>query len=142
MLGSNCKAAKVLELRALSRLSAALKSSGREVISLYGTVTEPEIIPYRVPGKGYSPCTYKGEWVRYDVHKLLRDEERLQGIGQVKFAWVYDALIVDIHSTIHGEISAFLYEDSKYRRAEIERGRMDRLWRVQEPLVLREGVGL
>jgi len=108
---------------------------------MYGTVTEPEIVPHRVEGKGYQPCTYKGEWVRYDLGPgLMMQKGRRQGIGQVIGTWVYDALIVDIYSVMHGKVSAFLYEDSKYRRDTIDT--QDRLWRVQEPLVLREGIGL
>jgi hypothetical protein len=107
---------------------------------MYGTAREPEIVPSRTKGH-YAPCTYKGEWVRYDVKgKPLGTKERRKGIGQVVGAWVYDALIVDIDSAQHGRVSAFLYEDSKYRRDTI--ATQDRLWRVEEPLVLREGIGL
>jgi hypothetical protein len=78
--------------------------------------------------------------VRFDVHAKLMTKDRLHGIGQVVTAWVYDALIIEIYSAQHGRVSAFLYEDSKYRRDTIDT--QDRLWRIEEPLVLREGVGL
>lgn len=109
---------------------------------MYGSVKEPEMIPTRSKGR-YDPITYKGEWVRYDIRSRPfggSGGKRWRGIGQVKTAWVYDSLIVEIHSTTHGEISAFLYEDSKYRRDTIDT--QDRLWRIEMPVVLKEGIGL
>lgn len=108
---------------------------------MYGTMKERPMIPHFSRAedghiRGYEPFCYKGQWVRYDVKRLMK-KDRLRGIGMVKFAWVYDSLIVEIDSPQHGKVSAFMNVPSDYDR---EHG--DKLWAIEEPLVLREGVGL
>lgn len=121
---------------------------------MYGQIKEPEIFPPEKITQGkdedgnlevyYIPTVRKGWWVRYYAYTggpIGNNRHREYGVGRVIGGWFYDFYIVDVWSfDLAKRIPIFLPDRNGYaRKSGMDH---DRLWRIEEPVMVQEGVGL
>jgi hypothetical protein len=89
-----------------------------------------------------------GVWVRYRARKGPLTTEYVEGVGRVWAIWWYDGAFVEIDSPTHGKVSVHCnaaYSDKDGIR--VKDGWMptwpeESINVIDEPILLREGVGL
>lgn len=87
-------------------------------------------------------CPRKGEWVRFHLKPWLAMPAR-DGVGQVLFCWAYDGVFVEVKTTGGQRVSVHIDEHTPYGSGNwFMTSPDDSLQFIEEPAMVREGIGL